>query len=846
MPHFDGKVNVMVEQPDHKILVGGDFTTFNGQAVAKIVRLNADGSLDANFTASAVASGDMRAIAVQPDGKIIIGGTFLAYGGTAANCIVRLNANGSLDPSFVVGTGLDPIGVQTGGVYGLYIEPDGKIVMASTAGSYYGAGSGNFMLRLLNTDGTQSAHMGVSASSGLSDGESSAASTVFGFVPYSTSRYIVAGNFVSIGISPPINKMASVTFGSFNSATGLSTGTLFNQVVSCIVKQQDGKIIVGGNFTNTGRVRIARFSTNGVTTTVFDPSFVTGTGVTFASGSTTAIVKALALQADGKIFMAGDFDTYNGTSINRIARLSTLGAIDAGFPVGTGLNGRVNGLLLQTNGNLLAGGFFTSYNGTVANHIVRLQAADRSIATTLSNSALCTGSTVNVPFTATNSFASDNVFTAQLSDASGSFANPVVIGSVTDAYSGTISTTLPANSAAGSGYRIRVVSSNPVFTGTDNGSDLSMSVAPSATITYPASPYTTGPGSAAVTFSGTAGGVFSSTNGLIIDAATGSIDLATSTPGSFPVTYTVAASGGCSLYTTTASVDLVNLFGATISYPGSPFCATTGTAPVFFSGTNGGTFTATPAGLTIDAVNGAIDLGASLPGTYTVRYGISASLFTTTTVSIRPPTFVDAPVNQVACAQSPFSPIIFNGAAGQAYYWTSSNTSIGLAASGTGNIVSFTALNSGTTPVASLISVTAIGGTGCEKEKRSAVFRLTVNPLPVLTAVPDQTLCAGNSTLPVSFLSNLAGTTTSWSSNNTTTGLNAAGTNNIPSFVAVNNSGVLQTALVTATPVAERCSGAARTFTIAVSPSAGTIAYTGSPYCQTGPAVPTRRGSMGG
>lgn len=85
-----------------------------------------------------------------------------------------------------------------------------------------------------------------------------------------------------------------------------------------------------------------------------------------------------------------------------------------------------------------------------------------------------TGASISVPYTSAGNFTAGNTFTAQLSNASGSFANPVTIGSVTSGTSGTINATLPAGTASGGGYRIRVVSSNPVLTANDNGSNITI------------------------------------------------------------------------------------------------------------------------------------------------------------------------------------------------------------------------------------------------------------------------------------------------------------------------------------------------------------------------------------
>jgi hypothetical protein len=99
-----------------------------------------------------------------------------------------------------------------------------------------------------------------------------------------------------------------------------------------------------------------------------------------------------------------------------------------------------------------------------------------------------TGASVSVPFTAAGSFSGGNTFTAQLSNASGSFASPVTIGSVTSGTSSTIAATIPANTPTGTGYRIRVVSSSPVLTANDNGSNITINLVNTAVT--PATPQT--------------------------------------------------------------------------------------------------------------------------------------------------------------------------------------------------------------------------------------------------------------------------------------------------------------------------------------------------------------------
>src|SRR5207342_1319565 len=107
--------------------------------------------------------------------------------------------------------------------------------------------------------------------------------------------------------------------------------------------------------------------------------------------------------------------------------------------------------------------------------------------------------------------------------------------------------------------------------------------------------------------------------------ATGQVNLSASTAGTYTVTNTIAAAGGCAAVTATSSITITTLPAATISYAGSPFCSSlVGAQAVTQTGTAGGTYSST-AGLTINAATGAITPGTSTAGTYTVTYTIPAS-----------------------------------------------------------------------------------------------------------------------------------------------------------------------------------------------------------------------------
>jgi hypothetical protein len=121
----------------------------------------------------------------------------------------------------------------------------------------------------------------------------------------------------------------------------------------------------------------------------------------------------------------------------------------------------------------------TGSNAIGTNRFFVLAGMMQTITTSaISGSVFCRGVNISVPFTITGTFTAGNVFTAQLSDATGSFASPVAIGTLTSTNAGTIPGTIPAGIPTGTLYRIRVVSSTPVRTGSDNGSNLTINLQP--------------------------------------------------------------------------------------------------------------------------------------------------------------------------------------------------------------------------------------------------------------------------------------------------------------------------------------------------------------------------------
>lgn len=332
-------------QPDGKLLIGGDFISYNGITRNRIARLNIDGSLDTTFNPGMGADGRVESISLQPDGKMIIGGGFVNFNGTSRGRIARLNADGSLDISFNPGTGAN------NAVYSTILQSDGKVIIGGFFTSFNGLTTFNKIARL-NTDGSRD--FTFNPVSFVSDRIRSISLQPDG-------KILVCGNFGS-GFSP--TRVARLnTNGNFDPS--FNTGSGADDIVRALSLLPDGKIIIAGDFNRYNGIdkQLARLTSEGS----LDENFNPFTGANLS-------INDIAIQTDGNAIIIGDFDNYNGKLRKRITRLNEFGDLDSTFNSGSGANSSVRFTILQSDGKIIIGGDFDSYNGTLIKRIARLNA----------------------------------------------------------------------------------------------------------------------------------------------------------------------------------------------------------------------------------------------------------------------------------------------------------------------------------------------------------------------------------------------------------------------------------------------------------------------------------------
>lgn len=360
--------------------------------------------------------------------------------------------------------------------------------------------------------------------------------------------------------------------------------------------------------------------------------------------------------------------------------------------------------------------------------------------------------------------------------------------------------------------------------------------APAATISYAGSPYCANAGTATVTQTGTTGGTYSSTTGLSINASSGAVNLGASTPGTYTVTYTVAASGGCAAYSTTTSITITGAPYATGSYPSNPYCSNGGYAIPTGSASGPGIVSATPAGLSIDPNYGVVNLGASVPGTYAVTYTIAAAggcpAYTSASYSITVTAAPNATISYTAspyCANGGTAAVMRTGAAGGTY-----SSTAGLSINATTGAINPAA----STPGVYTVTYTIPAANGCAQFTTTAGVTITAVPSATI-AYAGSPYCGAASSAAVTQSGTTGGTYSS------TTGLSINATTG-----AVNPSASTPGTYTVTYTVAAAGGCAAYSTTAAITitaPPSATISYAGSPYCwAAGTASVTRTGTAGG
>ncbi len=289
---INGPVYAAVARPDGRILIGGDFNNVGGQPRTFLAQLQPGGGLDTNF-ASVAINDSLRAILIQPDGRIVIAGRFTTVDGQPRNRLARLNADASLDVTFA------PVSGANNSIRGLALQPDGRVIIGGQFTSYDGVARGR-LARVL-TNGTIDTTF---------DSGSGADRQVRSVAVRADGKIFIGGDFeIFSGFTRSC--IARLQPGG-NMDTSFVPGSSPSDQIRAVMPTADGAVWIGGSFSSRGdatRYNLALLNEDGV-------------ALPFTA-DTDFDVNAVLVQPDGQTLVAGDFSSIFGLPAGRLARLNT-------------------------------------------------------------------------------------------------------------------------------------------------------------------------------------------------------------------------------------------------------------------------------------------------------------------------------------------------------------------------------------------------------------------------------------------------------------------------------------------------------------------------------------------
>jgi uncharacterized delta-60 repeat protein len=289
-------VQALLLDPDGRILIGGEFAAANGTVRRRLARLHQDGTVDPSFHPGLGLDGEVTAMARQPDGAIVVAGVFTAADGQRRGQVARLDTKGAVDPGFRVtlaGSTWMSVTYPTS----VAVQKDGHVWVCGSFSEVNGAPCSH--VARLNPDGT------------------------------------LDPNFHLDDVAPQ--------------------GT---QWVDRVFVQDDGDVILGGCWTNPA-CSLVRLNFYGNP----DASFLCPKATGFDANS-PGHIEDLATHLDGRIAIVGDFRTVNGVTRNGVAWLQPNGALDLTFDPGSGAeDSTARRVVIEPDGRVVIGGWFMRVRG---------------------------------------------------------------------------------------------------------------------------------------------------------------------------------------------------------------------------------------------------------------------------------------------------------------------------------------------------------------------------------------------------------------------------------------------------------------------------------------------------
>jgi uncharacterized delta-60 repeat protein len=404
---IDGRVNAIALQADGKVLVVGIFAKVNGVSRNRIGRLNADGTLDTGFQEGMTGANGVAvsSVAVQQDGKVLIGGIFTTVNDEGRNYVTRLNADGTLDEEFQNGS----VGVD-GWVYSVSLQKDGKMIIGGLFN--WVDGVSRFSIARLNSDGT--------LDTGFKFLRTYAVNSI---AIQPNGSVLIGGDFGAVNDVSRHHVARVGPDGTLDMSFQNGTSNIRISIPDKVAVQGDGNIVVDGTFIENYDLvhgKIVRFQTDGTLKSTFPAGFGEPSGphfqilsllglqndkplvggiwpafnvfnnqnrdgitrlnsdgnndITFLDASSTILtVASIAVQSDGKLIAVGKLKMFAKGIDYGVVRLKPDGTLDSSFQNGlVGSDYKIYSVALQGDEKILVGGVFSTVNGVPRRYLARL------------------------------------------------------------------------------------------------------------------------------------------------------------------------------------------------------------------------------------------------------------------------------------------------------------------------------------------------------------------------------------------------------------------------------------------------------------------------------------------
>ena len=342
---FNNAVYYVAPQNDGKIIVWWLFTGYNWLSANNIIRLHSDGTRDTSFVIWSWFNDQIRAIAIQNDGKIIVWWFFTTYNWVVANRIIRLHSDGTRDTSFVIWSWFNAQ------VRAIAIQNDGKIILWWAITNY----SWTTIHRIirLNSNGTRDASFDVWIWRN---------NNVRAIVVQSDGKIILWWGF-TISSWVTTNRIVRL-HSNWTRDYSFTIWSWFTEQINDIYMTEDEKFFVWWLFTGYNWVAansIIKLNNDGTIDTSFN------IGNWFNND-----VRNIKIQRDGKILVWWLFTGYNWATANNIIKLNSDGTIDTSFDIGNWFDAAIHSLTIQKDDKIIVWGDFTSYKSISGWYLARL------------------------------------------------------------------------------------------------------------------------------------------------------------------------------------------------------------------------------------------------------------------------------------------------------------------------------------------------------------------------------------------------------------------------------------------------------------------------------------------